>query len=216
MGHGGARVNALSYLLDHPAQVLALARAHLWISFLATGIAAAVSVPLGIVVHRVRAVRMLALATVNVGQAIPSLALLGLMLPLLGIGFAPALVAISARAFLPILLNTYAGLLSIPQHVTEAAQGMGMTKAQILWRVELPLALPVIVAGIRTALVVSIGVATLAAYIGAGGLGDLIFQGIAMVDTPLLLAGAIPAAALAFGADGVFGILERQLVRPLG
>jgi osmoprotectant transport system permease protein len=167
-------------------------------------------------VHRVRAVRMLALGTVNVGQAIPSLALLGLMLPLLGIGFTPALVAICVRALLPILLNTYAGLLTIPQHIIEAARGMGMTNAQILWRVELRLASPVIVAGIRTALVVSIGVATLAAYIGAGGLGDLIFQGIAMVDTPLLLAGAIPAAALAFAVDGLFGILERQLVQPLG
>jgi osmoprotectant transport system permease protein len=216
MGHGSARVSVLSYLLEHPAQVLALARAHLWISLLATGIATAVSVPLGIVVHRVRAVRVLALGMVNVGQAIPSLALLGLMLPLLGIGFTPALVAISVRALLPILLNTYAGLLSIPQHIIEAARGMGMTDAQILWRVELRLASPVIVAGIRTALVVSIGVATLAAYIGAGGLGDLIFQGIAMVDTPLLLAGAIPAAGLAFAADGLFGILERQLVRPLG
>ncbi|HWU37628.1 MAG TPA: ABC transporter permease [Candidatus Acidoferrum sp.] len=209
-------MNPLSYLFDNPAQVLGLARAHLWISCLATGIAAAVSIPLGILVHRVRAFRMPALGLVNVGQAIPSLALLGLMLPLLGIGFTPALVAITARAFLPILLNTYAGLLSIPHHVIEAARGMGMTKAQVLRRVELPLALPVIVAGIRTALVISIGVATLAAYIGAGGLGDLIFQGIAMVDTPLLLAGAIPAAVLAFGADGVFGILERQLVRPVG
>ncbi len=215
MGDGSARVNVLSYVIEHPTQVLALARAHLWISLLATGIATAVSVPLGIAVHRVRAVRVLALGTVNVGQAIPSLALLGLMLPFLGIGFTPALVAISARALLPILLNTYAGLLSIPQHIIEAARGMGMTDAQILWRVELRLASPVIVAGIRTALVVSIGVATLAAYIGAGGLGDLIFQGIAMVDTPLLLAGAIPAALLAFAVDGVFGILERQLVQPL-
>jgi osmoprotectant transport system permease protein len=216
MGDGSARVSVLSYLIDHSAQVLALARAHLWISVLATAIATVVSVPLGIAVHRVRAVRALALGTVNVGQAIPSLALLGLMLPLLGIGFTPALVAISVRALLPILLNTYAGLLSIPQHIIEAARGMGMTNAQILWRVELRLASPVIVAGIRTALVVSIGVATLAAYIGAGGLGDLIFQGIAMVDTPLLLAGAIPAALLAFAVDGVFGILERQLVQPLG
>jgi osmoprotectant transport system permease protein len=209
-------MSALGYLFDHPAQVLALARAHLWISLLATGIATALSVPLGIAVHRVRAVRVLALGMVNVGQAIPSLALLGLMLPLLGIGFTPALVAIGARALLPILLNTYAGLLTIPPPILEAARGMGMTKAQILWRVELRLALPVIVAGVRTALVVSIGVATLAAYIGAGGLGDLIFQGIAMVDTPLLLAGAIPAAVLAFAADGLFEILERALVQPLG
>jgi osmoprotectant transport system permease protein len=209
-------MNVLGYLLGHPEQVLALARAHLWISLLATGIAAAVSVPLGVAVHRVQAVRVLALSMVNVGQAIPSLALLGLMLPLLGIGFTPALVAITVRALLPILLNTYAGLLSIPQPIIEAARGMGMTNAQILWRVELRLASPVIVAGIRTALVVSIGVATLAAYIGAGGLGDLIFQGIAMVDTPLLLAGAIPAAVLAFAVDGLFGILERLLGQPLG
>lgn len=208
-------MSVLSYLLEHPAQVLALARGHLWISVLATGIATVVSVPLGIAVHRVRVLRVLGLGMVNVGQAIPSLALLGLMLPLFGIGFTPALVAICARALLPILLNTYAGLLSIPRHIIEAARGMGMTEAQILWRVELPLASPVIVAGIRTALVVSIGVATLAAYIGAGGLGELIFQGIAMVDAPLLLAGAIPAAALALAADGVVGLLERQLVRPM-
>ena len=208
-------MSILSYLLDHPAQVLALARAHLWISALATGIATAISVPLGIAVHRLRIVRVPALILVSVGQAVPSLALLGLMLPLLGIGFTPALVAIGARAKLPILLNTYAGLLTIPPSVVEAARGMGMTNAQILWRIELRLALPVIVAGIRTALVVSIGVATLAAYIGAGGLGDLIFQGIAMVDTPLLLAGAIPAALLAFAVDGLFEILERGLMRPL-
>ncbi len=209
-------MSIFGYMFGHPAQVLALAGAHLWISVLATAIATIVSVPLGVLVHRVRAVRALFLGSVNVGQAIPSLALLGLMLPLLGIGFTPALVAITIRALLPILLNTYAGLLSIPQHIIEAARGMGMTNAQILWRVELRLASAVIVAGIRTALVVSIGVATLAAYIGAGGLGDLIFQGIAMVDTPLLLAGAIPAAVLAFAADGVFGILERRLVQPLG
>jgi osmoprotectant transport system permease protein len=207
-------MSALRYLLDHPAQVLALARAHLWISVLATGIATAIALPLGIAVHRCRGVRGPALGLVSIGQAVPSLALLGLLLPLLGIGFTPAVVAIGARALLPILLNTYAGLCTIPPPVIEAARGMGMTPAQILWRVELRLALPVIVAGIRTALVVSIGVATLAAYIGAGGLGDLIFQGIAMVDTPLLLAGAIPAAGLAFAVDGLFGMLERGLMPP--
>ncbi len=208
-------MTVLSYVLAHPAQVLDLAGAHLYISVLATAIATVISVPLGVAAYRVRLVRMPALTVVSVGQAIPSLALLGLMLPLLGIGFTPALVAIGARALLPILLNTYAGLLTIPPAVIEAARGMGMTNAQILWRVELRLALPVIVAGIRNALVVSIGVATLAAYIGAGGLGDLIFQGIAMVDTSLLLAGAIPAAILAFAVDGIVGLLERGLARPV-
>jgi osmoprotectant transport system permease protein len=136
------------------------------------------------------------------------------MIPLFGIGYMPALIALTARALLPILLNTYAGLLSIPRSTVEAARGMGMTHIQVLWRVELRLALPVILAGVRTALVISIGAATLAAYIGAGGLGELIFQGIAMVDTPLLLGGAIPAALLALIADGALGTIERRLARP--
>lgn len=208
-------MGVLSYMAEHPGHILALTRAHLWISLLATGIGTVLSIPLGVLVHRVPATRAPALALVNAGQTIPSLALLGLMLPVFGIGFTSALLAITARALLPILLNTYAGLLSIPRSTIEAARGMGMTDPQILWRVEFPLALPVILAGIRTALVISIGVATLAAYIGAGGLGDLIFQGIAMVDAPLLLAGAIPTAILAFAADGLVGWIERRLMRPM-
>jgi osmoprotectant transport system permease protein len=207
-------MGVLSYIVANPGRVLALAHAHLGISLLATGIALVVSVPLGILAHRVAASRGLILPLVAVGQTVPSLALLALMIPLFGIGYTPALIALTARAFLPILLNTYAGLTSIPGAIVEAARGMGMTPAQVLWQVELRLALPVILAGVRTALVLSIGAATLAAYIGAGGLGELIFQGIAMVDTPLLLGGAIPVALLALMADGALGTLERRLARP--
>jgi ABC-type proline/glycine betaine transport system permease subunit len=204
----------LSYLVEHPGRVLALAQDHLEISVLATAIALILSVPLGVLAHRIVSSRILILPLVAVGQTVPSLALLGLMIPLFGIGYMPALIALTARALLPILLNTYAGLLSIPRSTVEAARGMGMTHIQVLWRVELRLALPVILAGVRTALVISIGAATLAAYIGAGGLGELIFQGIAMVDTPLLLGGAIPAALLALIADGALGTIERRLARP--
>jgi osmoprotectant transport system permease protein len=204
----------LSYLVEHPGRVLALAQDHLEISVLATAIALILSVPLGVLAHRIVSSRILILPLVAVGQTVPSLALLGLMIPLFGIGYMPALIALTTRALLPILLNTYAGLLSIPRSTVEAARGMGMTHIQVLWRVELRLALPVILAGVRTALVISIGAATLAAYIGAGGLGELIFQGIAMVDTPLLLGGAIPAALLALIADGALGTIERRLARP--
>ena len=204
----------LSYIVEHPGRVLALAQDHLEISVLATAIALVLSVPLGVLAHRIVSSRSLILPLVAVGQTVPSLALLGLMIPLFGIGYTPALIALTARALLPILLNTYAGLLSIPRSTVEAARGMGMTHIQVLWWVELRLALPVILAGVRTALVISIGAATLAAYIGAGGLGELIFQGIAMVDTPLLLGGAIPAALLALIADGALGTIERRLARP--
>ena len=203
----------LSYIVEHPGRVLALAQDHLEISVLATAIALVLSVPLGVLAHRIVSSRSLILPLVAVGQTVPSLALLGLMIPLFGIGYTPALIALTARALLPILLNTYAGLLSIPRSTVEAARGMGMTHIQVLWRVEMRLALPVILAGVRTALVISIGAATLAAYIGAGGLGELIFQGIAMVDTPLLLGGAIPAALLALIADGALGTIERRLAR---
>src|SRR5690606_14204600 len=130
-------------------------------------------------------------------QTIPSIALLGFMIPLLGIGAKPAIVALFLYALLPIIRNTYSGILGVNPAVKEAATAMGMTRRQVLWKVELPLAFPVILAGIRTATVITVGVATLAAYIGAGGLGEFIFGGIALNNSAMILAGAIPAALLA-------------------
>jgi osmoprotectant transport system permease protein len=147
----------------------------------------------------------------NIGQTIPSLAILGLVIPFLGIGLKPAVFALVLRGVLPIINNTYSGIINVDRSLIEAGRGIGMKDRQILTLVELPLSFPVIMAGIRTATVLSISIATLAALIGAGGLGDLIFQGIVMADTNLLLAGSIPTAILAIGADTLLGVAERRL-----
>lgn len=154
------------------------------------------------------------LAFVNVVQTIPSLALFGFLIPIPGIGgigARTAIVALVLYALLPIVRNTYVGITAVDPHVRFAALAMGMTDRQLLWRVEIPLALSVILAGVRVALVVSIGTATIAAAIGAGGLGVLIFRGVAMVDNTLILAGAVPAALLALVADFALGHVERRL-----
>jgi osmoprotectant transport system permease protein len=173
-----------------------------------------IGVPLGMVIVERRAFRTLALGIANILQTIPSLALFGFLIPIPfigGIGRRTAIVALVLYALLPIIRNTYVGLTGIDPAVLEAAEAMGMTNAQILWRVRLPLALGVILAGIRTATVITIGVATIAAAIGAGGLGTFIFRGVAMVSDAVILAGAIPAALLALLADFLLGFLERRL-----
>jgi len=150
-------------------------------------------------------------------QTIPSLALFGLLIPLPligGVGSSTAIVALVVYALLPILRNTHAGLASVDPAVVEAATGLGMTQRQLLWWVELPLALPVILAGVRVATVLSIGLATIAAAIGAGGLGVLIYRGLATVDNRLILSGAIPAALLALASDGLFSLVERRWAPP--
>jgi len=158
--------------------------------------------------------RSVSLGVSNIFQTVPSLALFGFLIPipfLGGIGKRTAIVALVLYALLPILRNTYVGLTAIDPAVLEAAEAMGMTARQILWRVRFPLALSVILAGVRTATVITIGVATIAAAIGAGGLGSFIFRGVALVNNSLLLAGAIPAAVLALLADFSLGRLERRL-----
>ena len=160
------------------------------------------------------ALRTVALGIASVFQTIPSLALFGFLIPIPfigGIGKRTAVVALVLYALLPILRNTYVGLTGIDPAVLEAATAMGMTPWQVMWRVRLPLALSVILAGIRTATVITIGVATIAAAIGAGGLGTFIFRGVAMVSDAVILAGAIPAALLALLADGLLALLERRL-----
>ena len=154
------------------------------------------------------------LGAANVIQTVPSLALFGFLIPVPvvgGIGSRTAIVALTLYALLPVIRNTYVGIVSVDRAVVEAARGMGMTSRQMLWQVEIPLSLGVILAGIRVATVISVGVATIAAAIGAGGLGTYIFRGVAMVSNPVILAGAIPAAVLAVLADVSLGWAERRL-----
>lgn len=178
-----------------------------------TLLAAAIGIPLGIILTRRPRLARPVLAIAGIVQTIPSLALFGFLLPMPligGIGARTAIVALLVYAMLPVLRNTYAGILSVDPSISEAATGLGMTARQRLWWVELPLALPVVLAGVRIATVVSIGLATIAAAIGAGGLGVLIYRGIAIVDNRQILAGAVPAALLALAADGLLGLLERR------
>ena len=178
-----------------------------------TILAAAIGIPLGILLTRRPRLARPILGIAGVLQTIPSLALFGFLLPLPligGIGARTAIVALLVYAMLPILRNTYAGILSVDPAIAEAATGLGMTGRQRLWWVEIPLALPVVLAGVRIATVVSIGLATIAAAIGACGLGVLIYRGIAIVDNRQILAGAVPAALLALAADALLGLLERR------
>ena len=207
-------MNAWQFISTHPAEVLAATREHLVLVLLSMAMAVIIGVPLGLViVHRPR-LRAVALAVASILQTIPSLALFGFLIPLPllgGIGAHTAIIALVLYALLPILRNTYVGLSSVDPAILEAAEGMGMTENQILFRVRLPLAMGLILAGIRTATIITIGVATIAAAIGAGGLGTFIFRGVAMVSDGVILAGAIPAALLALLADFLLGLLERRL-----
>jgi osmoprotectant transport system permease protein len=207
-------MNAWRFFLEHRAEILGATANHLTLVVIAMAFAIAIAVPLGmLIVHR-KTLRNLALGMASVFQTIPSLALFGFLIPIPfigGIGRRTAIVALVLYALLPILRNTYVGLTGVDPAVLEAAEGMGMTQSQILWRVRLPLARAVILAGIRTATIITIGVATIAAAIGAGGLGTFIFRGVAMVSDAVILAGAIPAALLAIAADLLLGWLERRL-----
>jgi osmoprotectant transport system permease protein len=203
-----------SFFLEHHAEIFDTTLEHLTLVVIAMAFAILIGVPLGMLVVQRPALRTLALGIASILQTVPSLALFGFLIPIPfigGIGRRTAIVALVLYALLPILRNTYVGLTGIDPAVLEAAEAMGMTNAQILWRVRLPLALAVIMAGIRTATVITIGVATIAAVIGAGGLGTFIFRGVAMVSDAVILAGAIPAALLAILADLLLGLLERRL-----
>jgi osmoprotectant transport system permease protein len=199
--------------------LLQLTGEHLLIVAVAVTIAIAAGVPLGTLAHRRRNAGAVALRITDAVQTIPSLAMFGFLIPLPfigGIGFRPAIVALVLYSLLPIVRSTLVGLQRVDPHVREAATAMGMTSRQLLWQVELPLATPTIVAGIRIAAVTAIGVATIAAAVGGGGLGTLIFRGVAMVDTRLILSGALPAALLALGADVVLTQVEKHLARRRG
>jgi osmoprotectant transport system permease protein len=204
----------LHFWLSHRAELARLFEQHLGLVLISTSIAVAVGLPTGILAARRPALGRPLLFLASIAQTIPSLALFGFLLPLPfvgGVGPRTALVALSLYAVLPIVRTTIAGLTSVDRAVIEAGVAMGMTSRQLLLIVELPLALPSIVAGIRVATVIGVGTATIAAAIGAGGLGEYIFRGLSMVDTTTILAGAVPAAGLALAADGLLAWLERRL-----
>ena len=202
------------FLLRNKAEILVRTGEHLALVGFSTLAACAVGIPVGIALSRIPKIRPAVLGAVNVFQTIPSLAFLAVLLPLPlvgGLGARPAIIALVAYALLPVIRNTFAGIDGIDPAVRDAARGLGLTNAQILRVVELPLAVPVILTGIRIATVIGVGVATIAAAIGAGGLGVYIFRGLSLVDNNVILAGAIPAALLALGVDGGLHLLERRL-----
>ncbi len=204
----------IEFVIRHQREIIHLTEEHLILVGLSMSIALLVGIPLGILITRQPRWRKPVLGFANVVQTIPSLALFGFLIPIPfvgGIGARTAIVALTLYALLPIIRNTYAGIMSVDPAVRQAGLGMGMTDRQLLFQVELPLALGVILAGVRVATVISVGVATIAAAIGAGGLGVFIFRGVAMVDNQLILAGALPAALLALVIDFTLGWIERHL-----
>lgn len=205
------------FLAQYGPSIATLSLEHLWLTGAAMLLATAIAVPLGVWLTRAPRWAKPVIAVTNILQTIPSLAMFGFLLPLPWLGERAARIAIlalTAYALLPILRNTYAGIIGIDHSVIEVARALGLTNLQRLLKVELPLAASFILAGLRTATVTCIGIATIAAAVGAGGLGELIFRGVASVDNRLVLAGAIPAALLALAADGALGLLERWFKVP--
>ncbi|MDC0831594.1 ABC transporter permease/substrate-binding protein [Geitlerinema sp. CS-897] len=206
------------FLIDHQLELADQTVEHIGLTTISLAIAIFLGVAIGIILTRYRQISNQAIGAVGIVQTIPSVALLGFMLPLLGIGVTPAVVALFLYALLPIVRNTYTGIDEVDSSIKEAAKGMGMSSLQILLKVELPLAVPVIFAGIRTAAVTTVGVATLCALIASGGLGEFIFRGIALNNIDMILAGAVPAAALALLLDFLLGIVQNkvgQWLKPL-
>jgi len=211
----GNPLDFIAYIGEHRAQFFNLLNQHIQLTAASVLLALAAAIPLAIIASRVVPVARPMTWIAAAGQTVPSLAVLALMLPLLGIGFRPSVAALAIRAFLPIFLNTYVGLRGADAAAVDAARGMGASSAQRLLLVELPLASPIIYAGIQTATVQNVGIATIAAFIGGGGLGELILQGLQMLEPSVLLAGAIPVALLAMTAEVALRYLGR-LVVPAG
>ena len=211
-------MKVLDFMWMHRLEVLQLTLEHLQIVFISILIAAGIGLPLGILMTRRPGISRPVLAVANLVQTIPSLALFGFLIPLPligGVGVRTAIVALVLYSLLPIIRNTFTGISGVDPAIKEAGRGMGMTDSQLLWKVEIPLASSVIFAGIRVATVIGVGVATIAAAVGGGGLGMFIFRGVSMVDSRVILAGAIPAAALALIADFGLGAVEKRFSKLL-
>ena len=207
-------MSLLEFFLKQRQEILQASLEHVWLVGLTMLLSVAVGVPLGVLVTRRAWLARPILGGANVAETIPSLALFGFLLPVPWLGGRAdrlAIAALTLYALLPIIRNTSAGISGVDRAVREAARGMGMTDWQILCHVELPLSLSTVLAGVRVATILTIGIATIAAAVGAGGLGEFIFRGLAMVNNQLILAGAIPAALLALAADFLLSILERRL-----
>lgn len=208
-------MNLFSYFINRPDVILRLLLQHLQLTGIAVSLAILVGVPLGIAITRIKVLSDPILGIASIFQTIPSIALFGVLIPFMGIGIKPAIVVLFLYALLPIIKNTYTGIKGVSPFMIDAGLGMGMTSVQVLRMVELPQSLPVIMAGVRIATVINIGTTTIAAYIGAGGLGQLIFTGIQLVRNDMIIAGAVPAALLALTADRLLGYVEYRLT-PIG
>ncbi|ADZ81945.1 glycine betaine ABC transporter substrate-binding protein [Cellulosilyticum sp. ST5] len=207
-------MNFFEYISSSSSQIIELLVEHIKLTTLSVGFAILIGVPLGILICYIKKLNKPILGIANVIQAIPSMALLGFAIPFLGIGTLPAIVTVVLYSLLPIIKNTYTGINSIPPQTIESARGIGLTKLQILFKVQIPLALPVIMAGVRISAVTAVGLMTMAAFIGAGGLGYLVFSGIRTVNNNQILAGAIPACLLALLVDFLVATVEK-LVTPI-
>ncbi|MEN8076097.1 glycine betaine ABC transporter substrate-binding protein [Clostridioides difficile] len=207
-------MSLLQYIIENQGQILGLFIEHIKLTAISVGVAILIGVPLGIFISYASKASKAILSIANIIQAIPSMALLGFMIPFLGIGTLPAIVAVVLYSLLPIIKNTYTGIENINAQTVEAAKGIGLTPFQVLTKVQIPLALPMIMAGVRIASVTAVGLMTMAAFIGAGGLGYLVFSGIRTVNNNQILAGAIPACILALLVDFLIGLVE-NLVMPI-
>ena len=207
-------MDIFKFFVERHDEILAKTWEHLQLVGMSMGIAVLIGIPLGLLLTRKQNLARPVLGFANVVQTVPSLALFGFLIPIPfigGIGMRSATIALVLYALLPILRNTYIGIQSVDAAVVEAGKGMGMTELQRLRLIEVPLALPTVLAGVRIATVLTVGLATIASAIGAGGLGDFIFRGVTMVDSRLIFAGALPAAVLAIGLDALLGRAEKML-----
>lgn len=206
----------LSYFWEIRGQIAELALQHVWLSMVGVLVGTLTAVPLGIFISGHPKISGYVIDMAGMLYTVPSLAILGVLLPFMGLGWLPTITALTIYSWLPVLRNTCTGISNVDPAVKEAALGMGATANQLLFRVELPMAFPVIMAGIRTVAVLTVGITTMGALVAAGGLGSLIFTGISMMDNYKILAGTIPIAALAIALDQLLGIVERKVSFRMG
>ena len=204
--------NFMNYLVTEKSKILSLLAQHVELTIIAIVLAILIGIPLGIFISHYKSIRKYILGFINVVQAVPSMAFLGLLVPVLGIGSTPAIFMVVLYSLLPIVKNTSTGITGIDSGIIESATGIGLTPRQILFKIQLPLALPVIMAGVRISAVSAVGLMTLSAFVGAGGLGYLVFSGVQTVNNTMILAGAIPACILALCVDFIFSKVEALAV----